>query len=111
MFLDYFLIITFTVFVIAIAAIAIAAFAYLKQYKRMISAYESDSSEKDVYDFIYIEDKIINLSIVNKFELDRDKVIVYYDNDTTIINCASHEDAYDLFNQISMFIQPAITTI
>lgn len=111
MFLDYFLIIAFTIFVVAIVVADIVAFAHFKQYKRMISAYESDSSEEDVYDFIYIEDKIINLSVVNKFELCGNRIIVYYNNDTTIINCASHEDAHDLFNQISMFIQPAITTI
>lgn len=98
-------IILFAFFVIATIACAIAMFKWLKFTK---DYYNTPEDKSELYDFIQIHNKIINVDRINVISIIGDKInIELIDSQPIIIICEDDNEADDVFKQLTMSLDPA----
>lgn len=103
--MQYINIILFALFVIAIFACAIAMFKWFEFAKNY---YNTPEDKSGLYDFIQINDKIINVDRITVMFVTGDKITIeLIDSQPIIILCSNNNEADDVFRQLTMSLDPA----
>lgn len=95
-------IVLFALFIIAIIACAIAILKFIKDY------YNTPEDKSGLYDFIKVNNKIINVDRIDVISIVENKITIeLIDSQPVIVLCSDNGEADDVFRQLTISLDPA----